>query len=456
MATPPAAGPPPDDALGYLFDLQRFGIKLGLDNMRALAAGLGYPDRSFRSVLIAGTNGKGSVAAMVERGLRAAGYATGLYTSPHLIDLTERFAIDGRAVDRTALAREAERVREAIGRLRASGRLPAPPTFFEATTALALSIFQRRRIDVAVLEVGMGGRFDATNVVRPLAVGIPSIDLDHQQHLGATLAEIAFEKAGVIKPDTVVVSAEGKAEARDVLRRAADERGARFLDATADVDLGWRSDAGVTRIETLRTPRACYGPLTFALHGRHQLPNAAVAVRLLEELSAAGIGVPRAAIERALTDVRWRGRLEWVDCAPGRRMLLDPAHNVAAAEALGVYVREACPGGLPFVFGTLADKDGAGMLAALGGAVRRIVCTPIDSPRATPAAELAAAARAARPDVPVETAASPVAALAAAWRTGPAAAVAGSVYLVGEVLAALDRGRLGPAARLRAGQGGQG
>ena len=445
MVIPPPAGPQPESPLAYLFSLQRFGIKLGLENMHALTAALAHPDRHFRSVLIAGTNGKGSVAAMVERGLRAAGYSTGLYTSPHLIDLRERFAVDGRAVDGAALLDEAAHVRATIGRLCASGRLAHPPTFFEATTALALSLFRRRQIDVAVLEVGMGGRFDATNVVRPLAVGVPSIDLDHQQYLGATLAEIAFEKAGVIKPNTVVVSAEEKAAARDVLLREAAARGARFIDAGAEADLRWRVEDGVTRIETLRTPHARYGPLALALRGRHQLRNAAVAVRLLEELAPAGIRLPATAIEQALSSVRWRGRLELVDCAPGRRMLVDSAHNIAAAAALGAYVVEFYPAGLPFVFGTLADKDGDGMLGALGGAVNRIICTPIASPRARPAPDLAAAARASRPDVPVETAASPVAALACAWRTGPVAAVAGSMYLVGEVLHALDRGQLGPA-----------
>ena len=446
MVTRSPACPQPEDPLSYLFGLQRFGIKLGLGNMHALTAALAHPERHFRSVLIAGTNGKGSVAAMVERGLRAAGYSTGLYTSPHLIDLSERFALDGRAVDGAVLLKEAEHIRATIERLRASGRLAHPPTFFEATTALALSLFRRREIDIAVLEVGMGGRFDATNVVRPQAVGIPSIDLDHQQHLGATLAEIAFEKAGVIKPHTVVVSAEEKAEARDVLLRAAAARGARFIDAGTEVDARWRIDAGVTRIEKLRTPRASYGPLRFALRGRHQLRNAAVAVRVLEELSPVGGPSSRTAIEQALASVQWRGRLEWVDCAAGRRILVDPAHNVAAAEALGAYVTEICPTGLPFVFGTLADKDGAGMLVALGNAVSRIICTPIANPRARPVRDLAAAARATRPDVPVEFAVSPIAALTSAWRTGPVAVVAGSMYLVGEVLHAFDRGRLGPRA----------
>ncbi len=438
------AAPPTSDPLAYLFGLQRFGIKLGLDNMHTLNAALEHPDRRFRSVLIAGTNGKGSVAAMVEHGLRAAGYSTGLYTSPHLIRLNERFAVDGRPVDDDALAGEAATIRDTVERLRASGRLAHPPTFFEATTALALSLFRRRRVEVAVLEVGMGGRFDATNVVRALGAAIPSIDLDHQQQLGTTLAEIAFEKAGVIKPGAFIVSAEEKPEASDVLRREAADRGARFVDAGRDAVVRWREECGRIRVAALETPRARYGPLILALRGRHQLRNAAVAVRLLEELAPAGIRIRRAAIERALADVRWRGRLELVDCAPGRRMLLDPAHNVAAAAALGAWVAGAYPSGLPFVFGALADKDVSGMLDALGSAANRIICVSIASPRARPVADLLAAARAGRCDVPVEAADSPVAALFSAWRTGPVAGVAGSVHLVGEILQALDRGELGP------------
>ena len=439
------SGPAADDPLAYLLGLQRFGIKLGLDNMEALKAGLGDPDRCFRSILIAGTNGKGSVAAMVERGLRAAGYGTGLYTSPHLIALNERFAVHGRPIDDAGLALEAAAVRGMIERLRRSGRLAHPPTFFEATTALALSLFRRRGIDVAVLEVGMGGRFDATNTVGALAAGIPSIDLDHQQYLGATLGEIAFEKAGVIKPGTVVVSGEEKPEARDVLRRQAAAVRARFVDAAEEVAVRSREEAGRIRIESIETSRARYGPLTLALRGRHQLRNAAVAVRLLEELAPAGIRVPRAAVEQALADVRWRGRIELVECAPGRRLLLDPAHNVAAAAALGAYVRGIHPSGLPFVFGALADKDAAGMIAALGDAASRIVCVPIDSPRPTPVPARAAAARAGGRGAPVESAASPAAGLRSAWRSGPVAGVTGSVYLVGEVLQALDRGLPGPA-----------
>ena len=337
MTTSPRS---PADPLAWLFALEQHGIKLGLANIRALAAALDHPERAFAPILVAGTNGKGSVAAMIERGLRAAGYRTGLYTSPHLVRLAERIAVAGRPVSESALEAGADGLRALADRLRAAGRLEAPPTFFEATTAMALDRFRAAEVQVAVLEVGMGGRFDATNVARPVAVAIPSIDLDHERFLGSTIEEIAFEKAGVIDPGAVVVSGEPKPGAREVLRRVARERGARFVDAGAGADLRARFREGRCEVDRLRTPRGRYGPLTLALRGRHQLGNAVVAVRVLEELGAAGLDVPAAAIRRALTEVRWPGRLDLRERDARHRVLLDAAHNVAAAAAFGAYVRE--------------------------------------------------------------------------------------------------------------------
>ena len=426
---------PPDDPVGRLFDLERFGIKLGLDNIRTLARALDHPERSFSCIVVAGTNGKGSVAAAIERGLRAAGYRTGLYTSPHLIELAERFAVDGEPVDDGALATEALTVVDTADALQASGRLPHPPTFFEATTALALSLFRRRSVQAAVLEVGLGGRFDATNIVTPAAVAIPSIDIDHQQHLGETIEAIATEKAGVIKPGSLVVTGETKPEARRVVEGAAAQRGARLIDIDDGVTVRWTiDDAGLTRVTRLATPLRDYGPLTLALRGRHQVRNGLVAVRLLEELGAAGLQVSRDAILSALTGVRCRGRLELVDAAPGRRVLLDPAHNVAAATALADYVRTLAPAGLPAVFGALADKDVIGMLRALGPVATRVICAPIDSPRARSVDDLQAAVRTACPGLPVSSANTPDAALDQAWRHGSLALATGSMYLVGALL----------------------
>src|SRR4030095_9197987 len=176
-------------ARDYLFSLEQFGIKLGLDQIRGLMDGLGRPDRAYRSVVVAGTSGKGSVTAMVERGLRAAGWRTGRYTSPHLIDLEERIVIDGRAIARDELEQIGMAVRAS------AARLPAPPSFFEATTAVALDAFRRAGVEVAILEVGLGGRLDATNVISPMGVAITSVDFDHEQYLGPTLEGIARENA---------------------------------------------------------------------------------------------------------------------------------------------------------------------------------------------------------------------------------------------------------------------
>ena len=430
--------PPPDDPLAYLFALEQHGIKLGLANIRTLTVALGRPERSFAPILVAGTNGKGSVAAMIERGLRAAGQRTGLYTSPHLVRLAERIAVNGRPVREPTLAAAADGLRGVVERLLASRRLDAPPTFFEATTAMALAHFRTAGVRVAVLEVGMGGRFDATNVVQPVAVAVPSIDLDHQQFLGSTIEEIAFEKAGVIRAGGLVVSGERKRDARTVLRRVSRERGARLVEAGAGTEVRARLEDGRTVVERLTTPRGRYGPLTLALRGRHQIRNAVVAVRVLEELGAAGIAVPAAAVECALTDVRWPGRLDLRDHGPGRRVLLDAAHNVAAAAAFGAYVRETAPAGLPLVFGALRDKDAAGMVQAIGSAATRILCAPAGNHREWPAAELAEVVRRARPEIPVTAAANPHEALAEAWTHGPLAGAAGSLYLVGSLIEGLD------------------
>ena len=193
------------DDLSFLFRLEQFGIKFGLESIETLLARLGHPERTFRSIHIAGTNGKGSVTAMVDTALGRAGYRSARYTSPHLVDLSERFIVAGRPVDAAAIRSAAGDVRAAIESLRAEGALQALPTFFEATTALAFELFRRAGVEVAAVEVGLGGRLDSTNVIHPVASAITSIDFDHQQYLGSTLAEIAAEKAGIIKPGVPVI-----------------------------------------------------------------------------------------------------------------------------------------------------------------------------------------------------------------------------------------------------------
>jgi dihydrofolate synthase/folylpolyglutamate synthase len=417
------------DPLDYLFSLEQYGIKLGLENIGRLCHALDHPERAFESVIVAGTNGKGSVAAMIDTALRRAGLTTGRFTSPHLVDLEERFVINGRAVSAATLTDQAAVLRTTIHELIESGQLDAPPTFFEATTAIAFALFRQAGIQMGVLEVGMGGRFDATNVVSPAAAVITTIDLDHQQYLGQTLKEIAFEKAGVIKPGTVVVTGETKPEALEVLRRACQERGARLVEAVTDVSTEVTVRNGVTEL-SLTTPYRAYEPITLSLRGHHQVTNATVAVRLLEELK---VDIPESAIRAALSDTAWPGRLELAEVANHRSVVMDAAHNVAAARALGRYLTAEFPAGMPVVLASMRDKDVRGMLDALGPCATQIFCPTLRARRAWPAGGLAAIVSETFPELPVTVTDSAEAALEAAWKHSPIVCVAGSLYLVGDV-----------------------
>ena len=419
----------------YLFSLEHLGIKLGLDQIRALLAALDRPDRHYPSIVIAGTNGKGSVTAMVERGLRAAGYRTGRYTSPHLVHLEERIAIDGRDIAAGDLDRLAERVQSA------AHALAAPPSFFEATTALALEAFRDARVDVAVLEVGLGGRLDATNAVDSMAVAITSVDFDHEAYLGHTLEAIAGEKAGVIKSHGLVVLGENAPVVCEVVAGVAQSRAARLIYAPDGVTASARMVDGRT-VVALRTPLTDYGPVRLGLRGRHQVANAVVAARLLEELAADGrLHVAADDIRTALETVLWPGRLELRQFR-GHDVLIDGAHNPAGARALAAYLHEAYGRPVPMVVGAMSDKHIAAMLAALAPAASRFICTAVDSPRAAPAADIATLARAAAADHPslgsVVAVTPPIAALEAAVAQGSPVVVAGSLYLAGELRAQLS------------------
>ena len=409
-----------------------FGMKLGLDSIGAVCDELDRPERAYRTVIVAGTNGKGSVTAIAATALAAAGYRTGRYTSPHLVRLEERFALDGVDVSRDVVDEAAQRVLDAEARALARGRLEAPVTFFELTTAVAFEIFRRARVDVAVLEVGLGGRFDATNIASPAAAAITTIDLEHTRHLGTTLAAIAFEKAGVIKPGMVVVTGERKAEADAVIRAAVADRGATLVPAFEGVRHevsieGWRT------ILTLDTPAGRYGPLDLALRGRHQADNATVAVRLLESLAFCDLSVPHAAIERALVTTSWPGRLQLIDWNHDRQLLLDAAHNPAGMARLAEYLQEAVPGGLPVVLGVVNDKDARQMLQVLRPVATHLVVTEPPGSRAWPAAELASLARTL--GFAAECHPDPIDAIDRAFGTGAhTVCVAGSIFLLGDVL----------------------
>jgi dihydrofolate synthase/folylpolyglutamate synthase len=410
---------PADDPLDYLLSLERLGMKFGLDNISALTTALGHPQERFRSVIIAGTNGKGSVTAMVERGLRAAGHRTGRYTSPHLLRLEERFAIDGADIGPEALRRAAATVRDAAESLARQRLLDAPPTFFECTTAIAFVLFAEAGIEFAVLEVGLGGRLDATNVVTPMAVAITSIDLDHQAQLGSTIAAIAREKAGVIKRGIPVVCGPLAPEAEAVVREAANAAGAAYVNALDAVDLAGILDGG-----------------ELSLEGSHQRSNAAVAVALLRELDRLGAAMPSAALRAAITDVAWPGRLESFEYR-GARVWVDAAHNPAGARALRAFLAEIGWTDCVLVFGAVEDKDIPGMLCELVPIASAVICTTAATPRAMAAATLADMARQQSSRVRVEVAAAPAQALARAAAIGPRIVVAGSIFLIGPLRAIL-------------------
>jgi dihydrofolate synthase/folylpolyglutamate synthase len=407
-------------SLEFLFSLERFGMKFGLANMATLCEALGHPEAAFKSILIAGTNGKGSVTAMVDTALRAAGHRSARYTSPHLVRLEERFVIEGREIDTGTLARTAGRVQAVTESLVASRALEALPTFFECTTAVAFELFRDAGAEIAVLEVGLGGRLDATNIVSPIAGAIVSIDFDHQAQLGNTLNSIAAEKAGIARSGIPLVCGAMPGEAREVIATICREKGAILIEADGDPGVAAR----VAAAEPL------------ALKGPHQAANAAVAVRLLDALKEQGIRVDEGSIRAGLRDTRWPGRLEEFD-VQGCRVLLDAAHNPAGARALADYLRATAPAGVTLVFGAMKDKAVREMLEALRPVTTRMIVTVAPTPRALDAESLAALARDAGFDV--EVVPDPLDALARACASQQRVVVAGSIFLIGPVRERLAR-----------------
>jgi dihydrofolate synthase/folylpolyglutamate synthase len=423
------------EPLDYLFGLEQFGIKFGLENIRALVAALGHPERAFQSVHIAGTNGKGSVTAMVDAGLRAAGHRSGRFTSPHLIDLTERFAIDDCPVTQEALAAAIADLRGRVDSSIASGALRAQPTFFEATTALALELFRRAGVDVAVIEVGLGGRLDSTNVITPMATAITSIAFDHEAYLGHTLGAIATEKAGIIKRQVPVVVGRVPAEAESAIELIARDRGSDVVRAWdgVTVEPARHARGAPTRVR-LRTPAHDYGEITISLRGTHQIGNAVVAVRLLELLDQRGVRVPADAIVRGLDTVTWPGRLDHRRLSHGREMLLDAAHNPAGAAMLAGYIADTFDEKPPLVFAAMRDKDAARMFEVLLPAVGALIVTRASTTRSADPETLAHHATAVAPGLRVLIEPDRADALAAAWKMSPRIVVAGSIFLLGDVL----------------------
>ena len=455
-------------ALEYLFSatdyekMQRVRYNadtFSLDRMRRLLEALGRPERDLVSVHVAGTKGKGSTAAMLHAIGMAAGLKTGLYTSPHLVDIRERIRIGPEDISAGALRRLIESARPSIERFRAEGD---PPTFFEIFTALAFRHFANVGTDLVVAEVGLGGRLDATNVLAPEVSVLTAISIDHTHQLGDTLRAIAAEKAGIIKPGVPVVSQPQPREALEVIEEACRTAGAPLLVIGREVTYEWApasegGRAGGGGRLAVRTPQATYDGLFVPLMGEHQALNASAAIAAAERVrplagrrpgeaglcpGGAGRLTPET-VRRALGEVRWPGRMEWLQGRPD--WLLDGAHNRASMERLMEGLSRHFPGRpMVFVFASAADKDVDGMLAALaertGGAP--VVFTRTDNPRAADPADLSA--RFGRfGGRTSETAANVSEAIAAARRlagTGKLVVVCGSLYLVGETKRILEIG----------------
>jgi dihydrofolate synthase/folylpolyglutamate synthase len=391
-------------------------------------------------VHIAGTNGKGSVTAMVHAALVASGVRAARYTSPHLSDLRERFVIGSEPVDRAALESAAADVLDCADRLRRDGVLPVHPTFFEAATAIGFELFRRAAVDVAVIETGLGGRFDATNVLAARIGAITSIGFDHQQYLGDTLEEIAFEKAGIIKRGMTVVTGGLPEGAARRIARVAAEQDARLVGAAEGIHVDAAMADG-RAVLTVETPIACYGPVTLGLRGEHQIGNALVAVRLLDALRESGVSLRGGAVEHGLANPDWPARLELIQLPNGKRVLLDAAHNIDGARALARYLERWHPEKLPLVIGVMRDKDVSGILAALLPVTSAVVATAADTARAMPAQALAARIADARRDmasssgnaVALRTESDPMVAVEDALARADTVCVAGSVFLAGEV-----------------------
>jgi dihydrofolate synthase/folylpolyglutamate synthase len=443
-----------------LRSLEVFGIRLGLDRPRRLLAALGAPEKGLPAVLVAGSNGKGSTSAFLAAMAGAAGYRTGLYTSPHLETVEERLRIDGRTIEPERLGGLLERVVAADG-----GEPEGRPTYFEALTLAAFLWFAEERVDLAVLEVGMGGRLDATNVADPLLSLITPISLDHTEHLGGTLALIAAEKAGILRAGRPAIAWIEDAEAAAAVGRAAAELGADLAwgperaRIEAVVPRGWEGQAVelATCPAAGRTDGGHRYELATALLGGHQAKNLALAVLAAERLADLGFArLDAAAIARGAAACRWPGRLEAVALSGGRRVLLDAAHNAGGAAVLADFLAGLGPPDRPvdLLFGVLADKDAAAILGLLSPFVGRAVLTTPESPRARPPAELAALLPAIIPSI-IEP--DPAAALDRALALGGDTLVAcGSIFLLGEVRRRLwERfGVPAPAAAMRTGPGG--
>jgi dihydrofolate synthase/folylpolyglutamate synthase len=393
-----------DEALAWLYGTQRFGIKLGLENVDRLLRQLNLPREGQRIIHVAGTNGKGSVCAMIDSISRAANYRTGLFTSPHLVTFRERIRVEGELIGRDEVAGGLNDLREAMR------QWDPHPTFFEITTALALQHFKKTECELVVLETGLGGRLDATNAIIPVVSVLTPIGYDHEKWLGHTLEAIAGEKAGIIKPRVPVVSAEQEEAAAEIIRRRATE---------CEAPLEFVTSRLTASIEV-------------NLAGSHQRDNAALA---LAALRAGGIAVSNDAVSRGLATIEWPARFQrWDD-----RTIVDGAHNPAGAQVLAQTWREQFPNERAnVILAVLQEKDAAGICKALAPIAARFIVPSIRSERALPPQDLISVLSAITPPRQCFTAPSFPVALESARAAPERILITGSLHFAGEALAVLD------------------
>lgn len=379
------------DTVQYLFNLQKFGIKFGLDNISRLMSALGDPHKSFFSVHVAGTNGKGSTSAIIASVLKSAGFRVGLFTSPHLISFTERIRIDGAMITESDVVNLAGEIREIV-----SGLEDFSPTFFEVVTALAMLYFKRKKIDIAVIEVGMGGRLDATNIILPEVSVITGISHDHKDFLGDTLNEIAREKAGIIKERIPVVMSSQTSEVMEIIKEKTVESNAELFSYGKDFSsaLNEETISGI-RFDYYEGGAPVIRDLFLPLTGEHQMQNASIAIKaamilLMQRGNNISSNTIHQFIRDGLNNVKWPGRLELIHEDPP--VVIDGAHNPAAAVALSAALKKVFLKKyktIILILGIMADKDLNGTMGPLLPLASEIIFTSPAYSRAAAPEQLA-------------------------------------------------------------------
>lgn len=417
------------DALDYLYRLQWHGIQPGLERMERLLRLLDHPERKYRAIHIGGTNGKGSTAATVSSILQQGGYRVGLYTSPHLIDFSERIRVAGAPIPADEIVRLTDLLRTKIEQ--EAPELETALTFFEFTTAMAFLYFAERKVQWAVVEVGLGGRFDATNLLLPLVTAITQIDLDHERYLGATIVQIASEKAGIIKAGVPLVTGASQSDVLALFEKTAQAKRAPLQ--RLDHEIRVEGEQPARFIYRGARERTVHSPLL----GRHQIRNTAVALGIIEQLQARGLSLSEEAIQNGIAQVHWPGRLEVIRRRP--LILLDGAHNPSGARALADYLADVDPdrkGKHWLIAGIMRDKNISEILAPLLPWTDEIILTRPEIDRAAEPELLGASIQKRRPVQTVRERVSEAIAYAESrLRPEDTLVITGSLYTVGEAKA---------------------